>query len=107
MRLMKPYSEYTKDELMRLLESLTPGGSEFHNEPENCVERIRDHVRSVAGQVIARRKAEQQRDALLVACEKMINYRDRVGPISFQLEKADDFIHPMRVAAAAAKEGDG
>ena len=39
---MKRYEDYTKDDLMRLLESLTPGGSEFHESPENCARFIRE-----------------------------------------------------------------
>lgn len=40
---------------------------------------------------------------LLVACEKLVAYRDRAGAGNFQLEKADDFIHMMRAAIARAK----
>ena len=39
---MRSYSEYTKADLMRLLESLTPGGSEFYESPENCARFIRE-----------------------------------------------------------------
>lgn len=39
---MKRYADYTKDDLMRLLESLTPGGSEFYESPENCARFIRE-----------------------------------------------------------------
>ena len=39
---------------------------------------------------------------LLAACEKMVDYRRRVGPLEFQLEKCDDFIHMMKVAITAA-----
>ena len=31
-------------EAMKLLESLTPSGSEFHNDPERCVEWVQYHV---------------------------------------------------------------
>ena len=34
----------------------------------------------------------------LVACKKLIAYRDSYGPLNFQLEKADYFIHLMRIA---------
>lgn len=40
---------------------------------------------------------------LLDACKKLIAYRDAYGPLNFQLEKADDFIHMMRIAIAAAE----
>jgi len=40
---------------------------------------------------------------LLEACKELIAYRDRNGPLNFQLEKADDFIHRMRVAVDKAE----
>lgn len=40
---------------------------------------------------------------LLMACEKLADYRRRVGPISFQLEKADDYIRMIEKAIATAK----
>ncbi len=40
--MMKRYTDYTKDDLMRLLESLTPGGIEFYESPENCARFIRE-----------------------------------------------------------------
>ena len=40
--MIKRYADYTKDDLMRLLESLTPGGSEFYESPENCARFIRE-----------------------------------------------------------------
>ena len=39
---------------------------------------------------------------LLAACEKMVAYRDRSGPLSFQLEKADYFFEMARQAIARA-----
>lgn len=35
---------YTSDDLMRILESLTPGGSEFHNNPKACEEWVRGRL---------------------------------------------------------------
>lgn len=66
---MKRYADYTKDDLMRLLESLTPGGSEYYEEPETCAERIRDHQRSIKRQMVKRKEAERQRDQLLAVAE--------------------------------------
>lgn len=43
---MKPKAPYDRDALMRLLESLTPGGSEFYENPENCVEWIQRRLAS-------------------------------------------------------------
>jgi hypothetical protein len=61
----KRYDDYTKDDLMRLLESLTPGGSEYYEEPETCAERIRDYQRSIKHHMVKRKEAERQRDQLL------------------------------------------
>jgi hypothetical protein len=41
---------------------------------------------------------------LVTACEKLIDYRRRVGPLNFQLEKADDYIRMIEREVAAAKE---
>jgi hypothetical protein len=38
---MKRYEDYSKDDLMELLESLTPGGGEFYRDPETCVQFVR------------------------------------------------------------------
>lgn len=45
---------YTADELMRILESLTPGGSEFHNSPDMCAEWIRGRL-ATTGKIAAER----------------------------------------------------
>lgn len=55
----------TKEELMRLLESLTPGGSEFHNNPELCVAWVRQRLSSVIAQITLRKLAEAEHDELL------------------------------------------
>lgn len=39
---------------------------------------------------------------LLEACKALVDYRDHNG-LNFQLEKADDFIHLMRIAIAKAE----
>lgn len=43
-----------------------------------------------------------QKDEALAAARGLIAYRDRVGPLNFQLEKADDFINGIRNALAKA-----
>lgn len=40
---------------------------------------------------------------LLAACEALVEYREHVGPLNFQLEKADDFIRMMKQAIAKTK----
>lgn len=58
--------EQERDTLMRLLESLTPGGSEFYANPKNCAAWVTDQqsssTRVAVEAVIARRAAEQERD---------------------------------------------
>lgn len=39
---------------------------------------------------------------LLEVCEKIVDYRRRTGPLGFQLEKLDDFIHMAKVAISKA-----
>ena len=47
-------------EAMKLLESLTPEGSEFHNDPERCVEWVRERLSGVVEQVKKRKAAEAE-----------------------------------------------
>jgi len=44
--------------LMHHLESLTPGGSEFHDSPERCVDWVRERLSGVIEQVQKRKAAE-------------------------------------------------
>lgn len=56
-----------------LLESLTPGGSEFHQSPERCAEFAKDRMAGVIKQVKKRKAAEAEvvrlRDALATVPE--------------------------------------
>jgi phospholipid N-methyltransferase len=38
--------------LMRMLESLTPGGSEFYNDPEACVEYVKRVISGIPGIIL-------------------------------------------------------
>ena len=50
-------------------------------------------------QIIAAHRAEPPAEsALQASCQELIAYRDRVGALNFQLEKADDFINLIRYA---------
>lgn len=60
-----------RDALHRLIESLTPGGSEFHNAPENCAEWVRGRLASVANEVQKRKGVGVERDALRAALESV------------------------------------
>ena len=68
---MKRYADY-KDDLMRLLESLTPGGSEFHESPENCVRFARDRYS-------IRTRAKSQLNELLEASEELASLFKEYG----------------------------
>lgn len=67
----KPYSQYTKDELMSMLESLTPGGSEFHHEPETCVRFVKDRQRTAITATLKRREAEERCNELSELVKKL------------------------------------
>ena len=47
-------------------------------------------------------RAREELAQARAACRGMVDYRDRVGPLNFQLEKADDFIRLMRLAIEEA-----
>jgi hypothetical protein len=51
-------------DLMDKLESLTPGGSEFHESPSNCIRWIRERLAGRAKQVKRRRNAESRAEHL-------------------------------------------
>ena len=54
----------------RLLEGLTPGGSEFHGSPMQCAEWVADRLASLSKLVLQRKAAEQraaEAEALLKA----------------------------------------
>jgi len=69
---MKRYEDYTKDDLMRLLESLTPGGSEFYESPENCTCFVRDRFAT-------RTRARSQLNELLATAEELVSLFDEYG----------------------------
>jgi len=54
------------DEVMRALESLTPGGSEFHQEPDRCVKHVRDRFESMR-QILLRKIPDPRDVAALLA----------------------------------------
>jgi chromosome segregation ATPase len=41
------------------------------------------------------------------ACQTLIDYRDRVGPLGWQLEKADDYIRNIQYALDAWRKAKG
>ena len=55
-------------QLKEYLESLTPRGSEFHNDPERCVAWVRERLSGVVEQVKKRKVAETEVERLRLAC---------------------------------------
>ncbi len=52
---------------MRVLEGLTPGGSEYHNDPERCAAYVRDRLNQQHRLIV---RFKKQRDLLLEAVKK-------------------------------------
>jgi len=59
------------ERLMRHLESLTPGGSEFHNDPTRCVLWATQQREGVIHQVKLRKAVEAEVERLRKACEPL------------------------------------
>ena len=68
--------EAQNDRLMRHLESMTPGGSEFHNDPGRCVLWITQRNSSVIHQIELRKAAEAEVKRL----------REQIKLLTFQLD---------------------
>lgn len=71
-----------RDEALRLLESLTPGGSEFHSDPDRCVKWIKhavDDMKQWRIETMARaKKAEAGRDEACAQRDESRRERDEV-----------------------------
>jgi len=61
--------EAENTQLMLDLESLTPRGSEFHNDPARCVAWVRERLSGVIEQVQKRKAAEAENERLRAALE--------------------------------------
>ena len=59
-----------RQQLTKLLESLTPGGTEFYNDPDRCVQWVKDRLAIVSEQVKKRQQAEADNAALMEAMNK-------------------------------------
>lgn len=62
---------WTEQELIKSLESLTPGGSEFSNDPDRCIAWVKDRLETVAKQVRKRQQAEADNAALVEAIKNI------------------------------------
>lgn len=108
----------TKDDYrspaMRALVSLTPGGSEFVNDPERCVAVVRATSES-QGRVIVQfkkrmDKAEKERDALLVVCQEALDWsgydsKENVLHMHGSLEKLESVARYLQAAVDMVTEG--
>lgn len=57
---MERKKQYSNEELIRMIESLTPGGSEFVNDPFYCIEYIKNRTREIP-KIILPFKRENER----------------------------------------------
>lgn len=82
------------------LVALTPGGSEFHEDPDACLRWLEARRGEVIEQVKRRKKVERQRDGLLALYRKVKDYLDHpeqtsnaawslIGLLENALEDAD------------------
>jgi hypothetical protein len=89
---MKDVGEFQTEELLRALESLTPGGSEFHNSPGTCINWIQWKLGTVVKQVQKRKEAEAEKERLLSVCSAVLDDLNEIGTVStvtrMWLEKA-------------------
>lgn len=58
------------------LVAMTPGGSEFHEDPGACLDWLEERRREVIEQVKRRHDTERQRDELLALCREVKDYLD-------------------------------
>jgi|ERR1035437_577496 hypothetical protein len=67
--------EYSKEQLLRMLEDLTPGGSEFCGSPQRCFDwaqkEISDRLRMTVAAYIARNEAIRERDKALAELARL------------------------------------
>lgn len=57
---------------MDVLESLTPGGSEFHNDPQMCKQFIRDRLATVTKVARERNELREENNILRAALAEII-----------------------------------
>lgn len=77
-----------KADLMMKLESLTPGGSEFYQNPDRCIEFARERMNAIPPRIIRLTKTLETVGAILAG---LMQYRQR-NTLNFQLEKLDDYL---------------
>ena len=84
----------TDDEYNGLMAALHVDTRERFFQIDGAVTDYNIHVDEIAA----------ERDELLDAIRRLVNYRDSVGALSFQLEKADDYINRMRSILAQCED---
>lgn len=100
------------DRLLRMLESLTPGGSEYHNDPERCVEYMRARLKGAVQQALRRKAAEAECDALREALRWLLHLHHGISKGGVDQETGarypvtDAEWHDALEAARAALERD-
>ena len=88
------------EKAMRTLESLTPSGSEFVNDPERCAAWVKE-VRSHQWKAIVRFNLERDSKAGLV--EELVGAcKDALEILSDSTDDTDEFLHATRKKLVAA-----
>lgn len=98
-------------DLEKQLESLTPGGSEFHSDPERCIQWVKDRLATVSKQVKKRKEAEAENAKLRATIAAMQDALEEVKA-RCELRRQDDDAHyenyyEAKKALAAAGYGGG
>lgn len=80
---VKSFAQCIKENftLCRLLESLTPGGSEFANDPQRCAEWVKEQMAGWPKEIVAL-KAEKDKLSNL-----LLSYRNMVGNTGYSIQK--------------------
>ena len=79
-------------DLEKQLESLTPGGSEFYNDPERCIQWVKDRLATVSKQVKKRKEAEAENAKLRATIAAMQDALEEVKA-RCELRRQDDDAH--------------
>jgi hypothetical protein len=81
-------------ETQRLLEDLTPGGSEFAGDPKRCAQFVRERLATNIEFVKAARLAERERDEARREVERLREITEAAQKLSVELQ--DNYIEAVR-----------
>lgn len=99
--------ERERDEAIKLLHDLTPGGSEFYANPQRCFNWAQEHIRDLTTRVVTaigqRKEAETERDALRHLIQEIAEIGGKVKTNCDRDELTDAFV-TMYLKAVEAQE---